>query len=40
MSESPRMKTMAEGLLFAAAVAVIIAFGWLLNDLWFERVLR
>ena len=40
MSDEPRLKPIIEDLLFAVAVAILIAFGWLLNDLWFERILR
>lgn len=38
MSEDPRLKPILEDLLFAAAVIVLMAFGWLLNDIWFGRL--
>jgi len=38
MSEEPKLKPLVEDLLFALAVAGLMAFGWLLNDIWFGRL--
>lgn len=39
MQKEPEFKPWVEDLIFVISVAALLGVGWLLNDIWFGRVL-